>query len=148
MQGSKEAFSDWAVGLRNFSLDFLIEDESNLQILCPRLLAVSAPINFAIRLLTLARSSAAIHFDVTIGADPSLVFLGAQSGSKLDSSSIAILVISSSPTNSSFSLFLCSSLLHRYSTHFSLFTFTSIYLLRSSECSAHTTYVNYSWYAL
>src|SRR6218665_138973 len=55
----------------------------------------------------------------------SLVFFGVQSGSKLDSSSAAILVISSSEANSSFSLFLCSSLLLRYSSRFSLFTFLS-----------------------
>src|SRR6218665_410871 len=128
MEGSKEAFSDWVVGLRNFSFAFLIDPQLTfkLQISCPRLLAVSARINFAIWLLTLARSSAALHFDVTVGADPSLVFLGAQSGSKLDSSSTAILVISSSEANSSFSLFLRSSLLLGYSSHFSLFTFTAV----------------------
>src|SRR6218665_2459422 len=53
------------------------------------------------------------------------LFFGAQSGSKLDSSSAAILVISSSEANSSFSLFLCSYLLLRYSSRFSCFTFLS-----------------------
>src|SRR6218665_4040024 len=83
-------------------------------------------INFAIRLLTLAQSSAALHSDVAIGADPSLVFFGVQSGSKLDSFSAAILVMSSSEAIvSSFSLFLCSFLLLRYSSRISLFTFLS-----------------------
>ena len=82
--------------------------------------------------------------DVTIGANPSLVFFGAQSVSKLDSSSAAMLVISSSEANSSFS--------------FSMFCFTSqiflmlqslhLFLLRSSECFVHTTRVTHSWSVL
>src|SRR6218665_1163403 len=81
---------------------------------------------------------------IIIGAYHSLVFFGVQSGSKLDSSSAAMLVISSSEVNSSLS--------------FSMFCFTSqifltlqslhLSLLRSSECSVHTTRVTHSWSAL
>src|SRR6218665_3000088 len=85
--------------------------------------------------------------DVTIGAHPSLVFFVAQSVCKLDSSSAAMLVISSSEANSSFSHFLCSALLLRYSSRFSLFTSLSsvltnvlstlsVYLIRGPRWSS------------
>jgi len=72
------AFPAWAVCSRNFSLAFLIDSglTVKLEMLCPRLLAVSARINVAVRLLTLARSSSALNYVVTIGTKPRFLVLG------------------------------------------------------------------------